>query len=71
LPVQAHGHSRLLVLWDFFLYGNKVFQSAFIQILSPGTSLLITLLWMYLNSGCMLIGYWLTAAMVDNPNVLT
>ena len=30
---------------DFSFYGNKTFQSAFIQILSPGASLLVSLLW--------------------------
>lgn len=44
-------------LWDFSFYGNKVFQSEFIQILSPGASLLTTLLWTLLNSGCALVGY--------------
>ena len=38
-------------LWDFSFYGNKVFQSAFIAILSPGASLFTTLLWTLLNSG--------------------
>jgi hypothetical protein len=56
-------------LWDFSFYGNKVFQSTFIQILSPGASLLTTLLWTLLNSGCALIGYYVTAALVDNPKV--
>ena len=41
---------------DFSFYGNKLFQSEFIQILSPGASLLTTLLWTLLNSGCALIG---------------
>ena len=56
-------------LWDFSFYGNKVFQSAFIQILSPGASLLTTLLWTLLNSGCALVGYWVSACLVDNPKV--
>ena len=41
---------------DFSFYGNKTFQSAFIQILSPGASLLTSLLWTLLNSGCALVG---------------
>ncbi|BDA43280.1 probable inorganic phosphate transporter 1-3 [Coccomyxa sp. Obi] len=67
--------SRLLAtagswfLWDFSFYGNKVFQSTFIQILSPGASLLTTLLWTLLNSGCALVGYYVTAGLVDNPKV--
>lgn len=56
-------------LWDFSFYGNKVFQSTFIQILSPGASLFTTLLWTLLNSGCALIGYYFSAALVDNPKV--
>lgn len=57
-------------LWDFSFYGNKVFQSAFINILSPGASILTTLLWTLLNSGCALVGYYVSAALVDNPKVL-
>ena len=38
-------------LWDFSFYGNKVFQSTFIAILSPGASLFTSLLWTLLNSG--------------------
>lgn len=38
-------------LWDFSFYGNKVFQSTFIAILSPGASIFTTLLWTLLNSG--------------------
>lgn len=70
-----HGMCRLLAtagswfLWDFSFYGNKVFQSTFIQILSPGASLLTTLLWTLLNSGCALVGYYVSAALVDNPKV--
>ena len=53
------GHAgcvELLAMQDFSFYGNKTFQSAFIQILSPGASLLVSLLWTLLNSGCALIG---------------
>ena len=38
-------------LWDFSFYGNKIFQSTFIGILSPGASLFTSLLWTLLNSG--------------------
>ena len=40
-------------LWDFSFYGNKVFQSTFIGILSPGASLFTNLLWTLLNSGAL------------------
>lgn len=57
-------------LWDFSFYGNKVFQSTFIKVLSPsGSDLEETLLWTLLNSGVALIGYWLAAAVIDNPRV--
>lgn len=47
----------VLTAQDFSFYGNKVFQSEFIQILSPGASLLTTLLWTLLNSFCALVGW--------------
>ncbi|KAK9842394.1 hypothetical protein WJX84_005508, partial [Apatococcus fuscideae] len=65
--------SRLLAtcgtwfLWDFSFYGNKVFQSTFIGILTPGgASLLTNLLWTLLNSGIALIGYWVAAFLIDD-----
>ena len=38
-------------LWDFSFYGNKVFQSQFIMILSPKASLFTNIAWTLLNSG--------------------
>lgn len=37
--------------------------------LFAGASLLTTLLWTLLNSGCALVGYYLTAAVIDHPMV--
>ena len=37
-------------LWDFSFYGNKIFQSTFIKILSPNASLFTTIAWTLLNS---------------------
>ena len=37
-------------LWDFSFYGNKIFQSTFIHILSPSASLFVTIAWTLLNS---------------------
>lgn len=45
----ASGGTWFLV--DFAFYGNKIFQSTFISILSPGASLFVNLLWTLLNSG--------------------
>eukprot|EP00891_Asterochloris_glomerata_P003209 jgi/Astpho2/3209/Aster-05735 len=65
-------------LWDYRLikrkalthvYGNKVFQSSFVAILSPDATILVNLLWTLLNSGIALIGYWLTACVIDNARV--
>jgi hypothetical protein len=53
-------------LWDFGFYGNKIFQSEFIEILSPGASVTTNLAWTLLNSGVALIGYYFSAALVDN-----
>lgn len=36
--------------WDVSFYGNKLFQSTFIEILSPGASILLVLEWTLLNS---------------------
>jgi MFS family permease len=52
--------------WDFGFYGNKVFQSEFIKILSPTAGITTTLAWTLLNSGVALIGYYFSAALVDN-----
>ena len=51
------------------VYGNKVFQSSFIAILSPDATILVNLLWTLLNSGIALIGYWLAACVIDNARV--
>jgi hypothetical protein len=72
---MAHYWHRLLAtagawfLWDFSFYGNKIFQSSFIKILSPNATLLVNLLWTLLNSFVALLGYYLAAAVIDNVRV--
>lgn len=44
--------------WDVSFYGNKLFQSTFIKIISPGASILLTLEWTLLNSFVSLVGLW-------------
>ena len=45
---------------DVFFYGNKLFQSQFISILSPGnTSIMEGWLWNLVNVGVSLVGYYL------------
>src|SRR5947209_4644232 len=56
-------------LWDFSFYGNKIFQSSFIKILSPNATILVNLLWTLLNSFVALLGYYLAAAVIDNVRV--
>ncbi len=62
LPLELH-------LCPCSFYGNKVFQSSFIAILSPDATILVNLLWTLLNSGIALIGYWLAACVIDNARV--
>lgn len=54
-------------LIDFAFYGNRLFQSAFIKILSPHSGIGETLLWTLLNGGVAVIGYFCSAAVVDKP----
>jgi hypothetical protein len=46
--------------WDVSFYGNKLFQSTFIKIISGGknATIMTNLLWTLLNSGVALIGYY-------------
>ena len=44
--------------WDVSFYGNKLFQSTFIKIISPGASILLTLEWTLLNSFVSLVSLW-------------
>ena len=51
---------------DFFFYGNKIFQSVFIKIIDPGSTVLSGWNWNLLNVGCSLVGYYLAAILVDH-----
>ena len=51
---------------DFFFYGNKIFQSTFLKIVSPNSTILGTWLWNLVYIGCALVGYYLAAFLVDN-----
>ncbi|KAI9934689.1 hypothetical protein ASPWEDRAFT_53814 [Aspergillus wentii DTO 134E9] len=52
---------------DVFFYGNKLFQSEFISVLSGSTdSLMPTWLWNLVNVGVSLAGYYLASFMIDN-----
>ncbi|KAK9812798.1 hypothetical protein WJX72_004025 [[Myrmecia] bisecta] len=52
--------------WDVSFYGNKLFQSTFIKIISPNASLVDTLLWTMLNAGIALVGYYFAAFTIDS-----
>ena len=53
-------------MWDFAFYGNKLFQSTFIGIITGGhASLITTLEWTLLNSAVALVGYYFAAFTVD------
>lgn len=52
---------------DVFFYGNKLFQSQFIAVLSPGGSTIMTgWLWNLLNVGVSLLGYYCASFLIDN-----
>eukprot|EP00884_Botryococcus_braunii_P001670 jgi/Botrbrau1/11503/Bobra.0198s0001.1 len=61
------GTSMAWFFWDVSFYGNKLFQSTFIRIISGGRSstIMTNLLWTFLNSGVALIGYYFAAFTVD------
>lgn len=52
---------------DVFFYGNKLFQSEFIKVLSGNTSsVMVGWLWNLVNVGVALVGYYLASFMIDN-----
>ena len=52
---------------DVFFYGNKLFQSKFIKVISPdSTSILTNWLWNLVNIGVELAGYYSAFYLVDN-----
>jgi MFS family permease len=51
---------------DVFFYGNKLFQSQFIAVLSPGSHSIMTgWLWNLVNVGVSLCGYYLASFLID------
>ncbi|KAF8316129.1 MFS general substrate transporter [Clavulina sp. PMI_390] len=51
---------------DFFFYGNKIFQSQFITIIAPGSSVMTGWLYNLINIGVSLVGYYAAAYWIDN-----
>jgi hypothetical protein len=52
---------------DVFFYGNKLFQSQFISVISPGNKSVMTgWLWNLVNVGVSLCGYYLASFTIDN-----
>lgn len=52
---------------DVFFYGNKLFQSDFIAVLSPGNkSVIVGWLWNLVNIAVQLVGYYLASFLIDN-----
>ncbi|PQE07021.1 MFS phosphate transporter protein [Rutstroemia sp. NJR-2017a BBW] len=52
---------------DVFFYGNKLFQSQFIKVISPGSnSVMEGWLWNLLNVGVSLCGYYCASFLIDN-----
>lgn len=55
---------------DVFFYGNKLFQSQFIAVISPASAkagnVMEGWLWNLVNVGCSLVGYYLASFLIDN-----
>ncbi|KAK9919115.1 hypothetical protein WJX75_009501 [Coccomyxa subellipsoidea] len=51
--------------WDFYYYGNKLFQSEFINVIHPGSTLVPLLEYNLLNSSVALFGYYFAAFTID------
>lgn len=53
---------------DFLFYGNKLFASTFIGIISPNSkgNVMTTWLWNLVNIGVSLVGYYLAAFLIDH-----
>ena len=53
---------------DFLFYGNKLFSSTFIDIISPNAenNVMTTWLWNLVNVGVSLVGYYLAAFLIDH-----
>ena len=52
---------------DVFFYGNKLFQSDFIKVISPhDKSVMVTWLWNLVNIFVSLAGYYLASFLIDN-----
>lgn len=52
---------------DVFFYGNKLFQSEFIDVISPkNSSVMPTWLWNLCNVGVSLAGYYMASFLIDN-----
>src|SRR5207247_8067468 len=52
---------------DIFFYGNKLFQSEFITVISPKTeSVMVNWWWNLCNVGVSLVGYYLASFLIDN-----
>lgn len=59
---------------DVFFYGNKLFQGQFIQVISPGSSVMTGWLWNLVNVGVSLLGYYAACeylCILCGPDVLT
>ncbi|KAI7844838.1 hypothetical protein COHA_001492 [Chlorella ohadii] len=51
----------------FAFYGQKLFQAQFIKMVVPGATVLQQMLYILLNNGVALVGYYCAAALIDRP----
>lgn len=56
---------------DFLFYGNKLFASSFIKIISPqaANNVVTTWLWSLVNVAVSLVGYYLAALLIDHKSL--
>ncbi|WVO14752.1 hypothetical protein L204_102390 [Cryptococcus depauperatus] len=72
--VATHFSGRLIgtttgwLFNDFLFYGNKLFASTFIEIISPSSAgnVIVTWNWNMVNIGVSLVGYYLAAFLIDH-----
>ena len=68
--VRLFGTSLTWLLWDIAFYGNKLFQSSFLLVLTGKDASLMDITGASaINAFVALLGYYVAAAIVDDPDV--
>ena len=68
--VRLFGTSITWLLWDIAFYGNKLFQSSFLVVLTGENASLVDITGASaINAFVALLGYYVAAAIIDDPDV--